>query len=647
MKYLFKSLTIHTFNVKKRYSLIKILQPQMFKAQITIAILFLIFHKTSFAQPINAEVLNYSTICEAQSDKLINTTSISIQINNRLGDKYSDISIPFSKAIKLSDLKAWITDTNGAVIRELKKSEIVEKSAISNISLYEDNYIKTFQLKHNIYPYRVNYSYKHTTNQFIEIVDWTPILDDEIPTREAKLKVVTPLTYQLKQHTSNISDPTIVKDLETICYEWNSSYTKVGKPEIFSNPELLMPRVILMPLNFKYGVEGSANSWESFGNWQFELNKGLDVLPESEIFKVNALIAGITDKREIVRTLYHYLQDHTRYINVSIGIGGMQTHPASYVVSNKYGDCKALTNYMKTLLHYAKIESFYALINAGDQPQITLNNFPSQQFNHVILAVPIDKDTIWLENTSSINPFGYMGTFTQNREALLISSNSSKLVKVPALKPEQTRTIKKIEFDLTVTGDAKTTISNCYKGASYDWHNSINSEFNDDEKNQIIRKYMPFSNYEVLSWDIKKPNRDSALIQLNATLTLYKILKPVGDEYYINIYPAHLPPFELPTNRTLPLLIPYPTSSVDTLLYNLPMGYEIKNAITPISIDSEFGNYNLKSTIKDGKLCMIRTLLIKSNNYSTEQYNNFYTFIQAIKESDKKSPIIIKPISQN
>lgn len=617
----------------------------MSKIKKTVLILLILFFRINIAQPSNAEVIKYDTYYEVSPNNLTEEIFITIQINNRLGDEYADISIPFSKNLKISDLKAWISTPDGTVLRELKRSEIIEKSAISEISLYQDQYVKTFQLKHNVYPYLISYSYKFLLNQFIEITNWTPVLFKEISTTNAKLKITVPNNYPIKQHLSNIAEPTTIKNEDKTIYEWNSSYISNNNAEIYSNPELQLPSVNLMPINFKYGFEGTAESWESFGDWLFNLNQDLDILPESEITTINRLISSSNDKKETIKRLYHYLQDHTRYINVSIGIGGMKPYPASYVSTNKYGDCKALTNYMKTLLKYAGIESFYTIIYANEQPKTLKKDFPSQQFNHVILAVPLDNDTIWLENTSPINPFGYIGSFTQNRDALLIAKNNSKLVNTPSLKASQNQKCTKIEFDLSSTGDALATITNCYRGRDFEWFSQLNTVLNGDEKDRIIREQMPFTNYEVINWDLIKANRDSAKINLNTTLKLFKVAKSMGDESYINLYPTALPPFQKPQNRKYPLFIPYPISSSDTLIYNLPQGFDFKNEITPVSVDTKYGYFELKTKKENNKLYVIKTLLIDTGDYSLTEYPEFYKFIQTIKDTDKKNPIIIKPTS--
>ena len=608
--------------------------------------LLLIFFKAKdvSAQKFDAEVVKYTTLCEAEKDRLTQTDSITIQINNRVGEKYTEISIPFSKTEKIWDIEAWIENMDGTIVRVLKKSDFIDKSAISDISLYEDNFIRCFQLKHNVYPYRIRYTYKTTYRNFIHIAWWTPIVYNAIPTRNAELKVILPKKFPFSKYTNKISDIKADSTETNVILQWKSSYDKPLKPEIYSQPEDFKPCVIVTPLHFKYGIEGSAKDWESYGNWQYRLIQDLDILPDAEKNSITTLIKGITDQKELIKILYHYMQDHTRYINVTIGIGGLKPYPASYVAQNKYGDCKALTNYMKAMLSFAGIESFYTTVYASEQPNELIKFNAGSQFNHVVLAVPLKNDTVWLENTVNTNPFGYMGTFTQNRDALLSNNGHSKLVRIPALKMKDDLVAYNLTFELNLNGNTKVDLNISFKGKDFETFDQLHSDYNDDEKDKIIRNYMPFDDYEVINWNLKRKDRDTASIELSAILNLNKFLKPLGNEFYFSIYPSKIPAFVLPANRTLPVVLPFPICNSDTLIYALPIGYELKTKPESISIKNQYGNYNLTSTVIDGKVMIFKKFELFSGSYSIGQYPEFYSFIQSVKDLDRKK-IIIKPIN--
>ena len=78
-------------------------------------------------------------------------------------------------------------------------------------------------------------------------------------------------------------------------------------------------------------------SWENFGSFISDLNKGRDELPVEMKQTVANLIKGIDTKEEKVAILYQYLQKNTRYVSVQLGIGGWQTFDAKYVASKMDG----------------------------------------------------------------------------------------------------------------------------------------------------------------------------------------------------------------------------------------------------------------------------------------------------------------------
>src|SRR5574342_1196313 len=104
------------------------------------------------------------------------------------------------------------------------------------------------------------------------------------------------------------------------------------------------------------------NSWQDFGKFIYALKQGRDELPPEIKQKVHELTDGIADTKEKINVLYGYMQKNTRYVSIQLGIGGWQPFDAKYVAKKGYGDCKALSNYMYSILKEAGIKSYYAVI---------------------------------------------------------------------------------------------------------------------------------------------------------------------------------------------------------------------------------------------------------------------------------------------
>ncbi|TNO75848.1 hypothetical protein FHP99_08970, partial [Campylobacter coli] len=130
----------------------------------------------------------------------------------------------------------------------------------------------------------------------------------------------------------------------------------------------------------------------------------------------------------------------------------------------QYGDCKALTNYTRALLKAAGIQAIDALVRAGNGAPDIRTDFPSFQFNHVILCVPNNRDTLYLECTDQSGVMGYNGTFTGNRHVLLITPDGGKLTQTRQYKPTDNRQVRRIDVVLTADGNATAEARNLYTG---------------------------------------------------------------------------------------------------------------------------------------------------------------------------------------
>lgn len=596
---------------------------------------FLVFVSPAcFSQQYDAELVNQQTVIEASEGKLIQTNFFEIQINNRGGDKYAEVSIPFTKMYKVSNIEASVYDFVGTEVQKIKKSDIIERSESSSASFFDDTYVKEFKLRNNSYPYTIKYSYRIDASQFMFIIHWIPVISYKIPTRQASLKISTPEGYKINYNSTLVDRPRIDSIGGSVFYAWTASYKNPIKPELYSPSEnQFIPSVEVVPDNFTYELDGSHASWKSYGNWNYKLLNGLDDLPLVERFRIHALTDSIKDEKEKIRVLFHYLQDATRYINVSIKTGGLKPYPASYVAENKYGDCKALSNYLKTCLSAVNIKSYYTTINADEVIEPINPDFPSQQFNHVILFIPLKQDTLWVDCTNDL-AFGYLGTFTQNRPALVIDFDASALVNTPALTINdvlETRNIKvKINTDKSIQADFADT----FHGDEYETLSYIMTEMSESQRSQYLRDHIIEPGFQLETYSIIAPERDKPEIKLIYSASSGQIVKEYGNESLVKIIPVYSLSFEEPKKRKLPVQINFPEYYVDTLEYVIPSNYQINSIPKNTSASSKFGEYKVYFQQKDQTVLAIKHLTINSGLFPLNEYQKFYDFLLNISESE-------------
>lgn len=596
---------------------------------------FLLFCTEAFSQDFDAELVSQKTFIEIKNGKLVKDLSFSIKINNRRGEKYTKVLVPYSKMIKVGKLQASVKDQFGKVVKTLKNSDVVDKSYISNISFYEDDFIKEFTLKHNSYPYTLVYSYQTQQSEFIYIDFWHPVLNASVPTLFAELTVTVPNHYSIFYKNQFVDKPDINTLPSKIEYRWKTAYAEVVKAENYApSTTNFLPSVAIVPGEFKFDKKGSLSDWTAFGNWQYNLLQGLNDLPVQEKNRIDRLIEKVKDEKEKIRILYHFLQDETRYINVAIETGGLKPYPASYVAKNKYGDCKALTNYFKSVLEYAQIPSYYTKVNAGANIDEVDRSFPSQQFNHIILYIPLSGEEIWLDCTSD-NAFNYLGTFTQGRDAFVIDQDKSRLVVTPALTPEQVLESRTIEFQYK-SDSPIAKFTNTYRGDLYENLSYIDRNFSGSDKLRVIRDYMIDDGFQLIDYEIQNPHRDSIFLQMTYEATAPHIYKHYGNDILIKNVSFKLPPIEKPGERKLPVQIDYPVYKKDTIVYEIPEGFKFQANPDPYKIANKYGSYEIMLIEDSGKLSITKSLLINKGRYPVSEYKEFYNFYLQIIELENK-----------
>lgn len=596
--------------------------------------ILLLYSAITIAQEHRSEIIRSSSHFEVRGDKLFRTDSVLIQINERMGDHDTYVSYVYSKGDKVSIGNAWIEDMDGKIVRKLKSNEIEDHSYIRDAAFYSDNYIKQFQLKHNIYPYRIFYTAKVAYARFTQIGD-IDYSGSEQPIREKRIIVETDIDQPLKYKSENINDPQIETLSKSMRYTWRFSYTPLKREIYASINKTNAPRITILPNNFKYGERGNWDSWQSFGDWISRLNSKKDDLPESEKNKIDNLVKGITDNKEKARILYHYLQDNNRYINVSIKTGGLETHPASYVCANRYGDCKALSNYMKTALDYIGIKSYYTIIYSDERVSGIDPDFPSNAFNHAILTVPFGSDTTYLECTNKVLPFGYIHSGIQGRKALLVDEDNSHLVNIPAQKPEDVLCIRSFDVD-NLSGNASIILKTDQKGSHFERSTDLSTRVNKNSVDKYMRNTILSGSYELQDFKFDKKDRDTDNIRIEATIKMNNVMKKYGNNILLSPFPLDISLYEKPEERKQHLQLDMPEYYIDTIRYQLPSSESIAKIPSNVNIDSPYGKYSLEFEIKDNILTVTKSLLILSGRYDLKDYKEFYKYIIAVKNYENQ-----------
>lgn len=603
-------------------------------------------------QDANAIVRNASEIFTVKSEGTATYKNYRVvTILNENGKSSGYIQESYDEFSKMGKITATLYNAQGKVIRKLKKDEINDISATTFSSGYGDNRIISAQMVYDEYPYTVEYEYSINYKGLLFYPSWYPQYGENIAVQSSSFVIETPHSLPLRYYSEDETlKPKITKGNSTTYYNWQVDNLKAIEIEPYGPTSSSQVRSVLTaPTDFEIdGFAGNMNSWKDFGEWYFLLNKNRDILSSKTILKVRELTKDADSDREKVKRIYQYMQDHTRYVSIQLGIGGWQTFDAQYVEKNNYGDCKALTNYMQSMLKAIDIASKPVLVKAGKTVSKVCAGFCSPQFNHIFLTVPLadEPDTLWLECTSQQAPLNYLGSFTDDRNVLLIDEQGSRIIRSPASTAKENIRKRAIEAEILEDGGVQAKVAIQYRGLQQDYPRYVATMSSPREQEKWLQEIIELSGVTINEYEFTNISKDEPVITLQLDINARQYASKAGKRLLIN--PNLLSRWtNVPKKmekRTQPVVIKRPYSFKDEVYYTIPEGYSIESMPSePVEIKSEFGSYKTQYFMsEDGKLQYTRFFQQNKVNLPAEKYEDFREFMMEVSKADKTKVVLVK-----
>ena len=422
--------------------------------------------------PVSAIPDSLKTGCDAvvrQSEQTVTVASPTefevvvtevVTVLNKNGVSAAAFSVTTDDFEKLSDFRGAIYDAAGKEVERIKRSNLLRSEYSGQHTLADDNVNFLYKPEQKEYPYTVEYSFKMTRKKLTQTYpSFIPLPATETSVMSASYKLITPKGMEvLTQEYNPCWTMTTDENAKTKTTErvWKVAGLRGMKEDQYMPPrERFLPMLFVEPKLFRFDDQVVSNeSWESYGQWISHLMEGRGALPPELQSKVHELTDNLTARRDKVKALYEYMCENCRYMNVSLGIGGLQPKPVADTYRTKYGDCKALVFFMLSMLREIGIESNMCLISTKNV-RINPDMAAHQGINHVILKVPAagDEETMWVECTNSQLPFGYIHNSMDGHDVIVIADSKSHLETIPEQTPDYHQTRITGTLNVAATGE--------------------------------------------------------------------------------------------------------------------------------------------------------------------------------------------------
>lgn len=573
------------------------------------------------------------------------TRSYQVAILNKFATDRKSINLWYDNFRNIVSAKVILYDQLGNKVETYNLRDFGDFSEKS-FSLASDSRSKYLKISHKQYPYilQVEYTIEYSTSYIFPT--WNPQSDEKQSVLSASFELIDNYNYDIRYKELNISSDSIISKNNAIYYYWSIENLKGYVYEPYSSYIDRSPIVYSGPTIFELdGYRGDMSNWQDFGKWQWKLNQGRNTLSQEQLTPLYYAVSGAENKIDSIKRVYDFLQENTHYVSIQLGIGGMQPFETGFVHEKKYGDCKALSFYTQSLLESIGIKAYYTWIYGGKSPIKLWTDFPADYFNHIILTVPLENDTIWLECTSQSNAFGNLGTFTGNRYGLMIAEDGGHLIKTKnyGLNDNIQTTAAKIYLEPNGKGIAQITRKYSGLEISNDGYEWAILEPESKQRDWFIDKH----DWESMSLSKLQmhPLSDEPIPSggFTAEVEFEKLAKQSGDRlFYTPFVFTNASGIKLPNvDRQHPIHIKYPYSEVDSVELIMPNAYYPEKEIESTELKSKFGKYKRLVIKKDDSYLFIREFDFNDGVYPPSDYEEFRDFFKTIRKYDNEKLVLI------
>jgi hypothetical protein len=550
-----------------------------------------------------------------------------LMLDDRANGIYNKYSIYHGIFDELKDIDAYTKVPDGNKYRKIKVTEIKTENAISRGIFYDDVKQSIFD-----FPSLIKGAIAYETHK--EFHKDAHLLSpfyfaSYMPVMESKFTVSFPVDVDVRYIIKN--DPqkkiSVIEDKKGKTRTFEFTANNVKMIDRFGNGPTRAyyePHVIIHIASYKddnNNVVPFLNSVEDLYRWNYGFLKGINETP-SPVLKhlADSLTKGLKTDREKAHRIYKWVQDHIKYVAFEEGLEGFIPRQAADVCNKKYGDCKDMSSLLTALLKNAGLDAHFTWIGTRDIPY-DYSEVPLPIVdNHMIAAVKLDNEWVFLDGTDPNCEFGYPTHAIQGKQALIaFDEKKFEVVRVPEIDASASKMIDSTFISIAEKGIRGRSAVYYHGYFGNDVFNSLQYRDAKDKREYVKARLSKASNKYIMDdFNINPLNEHTKSIQLKANFEIPDYGKKVGDEYYINL---NLDKF-------------YTSSVIDTFKRKIAVENNYKYTITQHTVldipENYTVNYLPKNFSYSDNLFDFSINYTKESNkvIATQQIKNKVLFIQ-------------------
>lgn len=407
-------------------------------------------------------------------------------------------------------------------------------------------------------------------------------------------------------------------------------------------------------------VAGTDNQWRAIGLWYTNLESHRsDPSPEITA-EAQQLVAGAPDFFTKLTNITEYIQKNVRYFVVERGIGGFQSHYASDIFRNRYGDCKDKTTLLISMLQAVGIQADYVLVD--DRRGVVDPDAPSLYGDHMITAIEVPADVkdprleavvtgksgkryLIFDPTNERTPVGNLPSYLQGSYGNLAAGLDSQVIELPVLPPNANGTEEKGTFALSADGALTGTVDSLQSGPEGAEYRLILKYTDDKERREFWEKLIGQDLPGVVldSFQFQQPPSLAKPLELQYSVSVPNYAHQAGS--LLLVRPRVVDDLAIPFDdkpRSVPIDLTATGDWRDSFDITLPPGYVVDETPDPVNVDTDFASYHSSTTAKGNVLHYERDYVVRQVEIPPDKAAEFRKLESAILFDEKGAAVLKK-----
>ena len=567
-----------------------------------------------------------------------------ILVNKQSGAEAGTFLLHTDEFHTLSSFSGNIS-SGGKVVRKFNRGDVYV--SLESEALATKSYVNAYEPVAP-YPFEIEYNYTVSYRKAIaSFPSFFPMVDYDVPVRKASYTVTVPWTMKIQYKASSKPEETLSKN--NMVYRWEfSDLAAISHEESMPSLTELVPYVHASPLEFQYaGTSGTQHDWKEVGQWLWSLMPARPEVPENVRKDIEALTKDCGSDLEKVRVVYDYLRTHTRYISIQLGIGGFAPIAPEQVAATGFGDCKALSFYMRQLLALLGIPSDYVIVNT-ERRNLYEGYASVGQMDHAILRVPLQQDTLWVECTNPSVPLGYSHMDIAGHEVVLIRPEGGVQTRVGDYPDSVRLDLERQEVLLSADGAARIVVDRKARLSRAETFFNFAAMKDADQRKVLlsgIQGHPESFRVESFSDNFRDYDGKPGYVpeaRIRFSLNLSGVGRVSGDRMFVKTAPFQRAISFQKTARKYDMVTGRGRTIRDSVVFVIPEGYEIEHLPEGKSLSCAVADFRQEFHQTEGGVLAVSEIRMKPGRLPAADYAEYRDLAKAINKAYEGTLVLKK-----